>query len=117
MESLKIPLSVNIVFNIFTNNVILSAARNNEFKYRRIEMTSDFTRIEPGKPYEINADGRGEKKKGKKQKLLDKNGRKVKNYGKSITSPHVEPKLGGSLDAGIFVLIISRETEEILLKE
>ena len=46
-ETKAIPLSVNIIFNIRSDPpmIIIVAARNNEFKYRRIPMTGDFTRM------------------------------------------------------------------------
>ena len=38
-------------------------------------------------------------------------------YGKKITSHSIELKIGGNLKEGIFIMISSLETNEILLKE
>ena len=44
----KNPQSVNIIFDVHSKPpmVIITAARNNNYKCRRITMTSDFTRIQ-----------------------------------------------------------------------
>jgi hypothetical protein len=54
----KNPQSVNIIFDIHSKPpmVIITAARNNDFKCRRITMTSDFTRIQ--KQQSANSDSR-----------------------------------------------------------
>jgi len=94
--------------------IIIVAARNNEFKYRRIPMTCDFTRIHKKVPeiaddqgWDKSLDAEDEDCKechhNFKGKFFDGKRRKIKMYGKKITSHGIELKMGGSTKQGIYV--------------